>query len=136
MLQPHHQHTKIHVMHMCVFASSIAVYHWQSKKHPLFYLFSNFKEISNILLSSLSFVDILPSIFIKINKNHYYNLLVVKDSHEFHESCHSVTFIVMVNSHQRWKQMRKRVCFHLWCELTLALWCHSIVWSLFSWNKM
>ena len=29
-----------------------------------------------------------------------------------------------------------RVCFHLWCELTLALWCHSIVWSLFSWNKM
>ena len=23
-----------------------------------------------------------------------------------------------VNSHQRWKQMRFRVCFHLWCELT------------------
>ena len=36
-----------------------------------------------------------------------------------------------VNSHQRWKQTRFRVCFHLWCELTLALWCHSIVWSLF-----
>ena len=34
------------------------------------------------------------------------------------------------------KQTRNRVCFHLWCELTLALWCHSIVWSLFSWNKM
>ena len=41
-----------------------------------------------------------------------------------------------VNSYQRWKQTRNRVCFHLWCELTLALWCHSIVWSLFSWNKM
>ena len=27
-------------------------------------------------------------------------------------------------------------CFHLWCELTLALWCHSIIWSLFSWNEM
>ena len=52
--------------------------------------------------------------------------------HEFHETCHSVTFIVLVNSHQRWKQTRNRVCFHLWCELTLALWCHSIVWSLFS----
>ena len=24
----------------------------------------------------------------------------------------------MVNSHQRWKQTRLRVCFHLWCELT------------------
>ena len=40
--------------------------------------------------------------------------------HEFHEICHSVTFIVIVNSHQRWKQTRNRVCFHLWCELTLA----------------
>ena len=48
----------------------------------------------------------------------------------------SITFIVLVNSHQRWKLTRNRVCFHLWCELTLALWCHSIVWSLFSWNKM
>ena len=41
--------------------------------------------------------------------------------HEFHESCHSFTFIVLVNSHQRWKQTRNRVCFHHWCELTLAL---------------
>ena len=55
--------------------------------------------------------------------------------HEFHETCHSVTFIVLVNSQQRWQQMRNRICFHLWCELTLALWCHSIIWSLFSWNK-
>ena len=56
--------------------------------------------------------------------------------HEFHETCHSVTFIVLVNSHQRWKQTRNRVCFHLWCELTLALWCHSIGWSIFSSNKI
>ena len=55
--------------------------------------------------------------------------------HEFHEACHSVTFYVLVNSHQRWKQTRNRVCFHLWCELTLALWCHSIVWSPCSRNK-
>ena len=54
---------------------------------------------------------------------------------EFHETCHSVTLIVLVNSHQRWKQTLNCVCFHLWCELTLALWCHSIVWSLFSWTK-
>ena len=45
--------------------------------------------------------------------------------------CLSFTFIVLVNSHQRWKQTRNRVCFHLWCELTLVSWCHSIVWSLF-----
>ena len=57
-------------------------------------------------------------------------------SHEFHETCHSVTCIVLVNSHQRWKQTRYCVCFHLWCELTLALWCHSIIWSRFSWNKI
>ena len=56
--------------------------------------------------------------------------------HECYETCHSITFIVPVNSHQRWKQTLNRVCFHLQCELTLALWCHSIVWSLFSWNKM
>ena len=54
--------------------------------------------------------------------------------HDFHETCHSVTFIVLVNSHQRWKQTRNRVCFHLWCKLTLALRCHSIVWNLYSWR--
>ena len=26
-----------------------------------------------------------------------------------------------VNSHQRWKQMRFCVCFHLWCELTITM---------------
>ena len=26
-----------------------------------------------------------------------------------------------VNSHQRWKQTRNRVCFHLWCELTITI---------------
>ena len=57
-------------------------------------------------------------------------------SHEFHETCQSVTFYVLVNSHQRWKQTQNRVCCHLWCELTLALWCNSIVWILFSWNNM
>ena len=32
--------------------------------------------------------------------------------------CHSNT---RVNSHQRWKQTRNRVCFHLWCELTSTM---------------
>ena len=50
-------------------------------------------------------------------------------SHEFHETCHSVTLIVLVNSHQRWKQTWNHVCFHLWCELTLALWWKkSVLW--------
>ena len=31
-----------------------------------------------------------------------------------------IALTVMVNSHQRWKQTRNRVCFHLWCELTLV----------------
>ena len=38
-----------------------------------------------------------------------------------------------VNSHQRWKQTRFRVCFHLWCELTPAFWRQTninIPWDL------
>ena len=27
-------------------------------------------------------------------------------SSEFHETCHSITFTVLVNSHQRWKQTK------------------------------
>ena len=55
---------------------------------------------------------------------------------ESHETYHSVTFIVLVDLHQRWKQTRNRVCFNLWCELTLALWCHSIVTELWvSWSS-
>ena len=41
----------------------------------------------------------------------------------------SLHLIDLVHSHQRWKQTRNRVYFHLWCDLTLALWCHSIVWK-------
>ena len=48
-----------------------------------------------------------------------------------------------VNSHQRWKQTRFRVCFHLWCELTSKInvteW--QVPWSSwfndqFSWQTM
>ena len=46
-----------------------------------------------------------------------------------------ITNTVLVNSHQRWKQMRNCICFHLWCELTLALWCCSIVWIAFEWSQ-
>ena len=37
-----------------------------------------------------------------------------------------------VNSHQRWKQTRFRVCFHLWCELTSTL--NVTEWQV-SWNS-
>ena len=37
-----------------------------------------------------------------------------------------------VNSHQRWKQMRFRVCFHLWCELTTSM---NVTESQVSWNS-
>ena len=37
-----------------------------------------------------------------------------------------------VNSHQRWKQMRLRICFHLWCELTSTM--NVTEWQ-FSWNS-
>ena len=46
---------------------------------------------------------------------------VCSAGHEFREACLSVTFIVVVNSHQRAKQMWNCICFYLWCELTLAL---------------
>ena len=63
-------------------------------------------------------------IFIKrhapVNLYHY-SLATAFATHEFHETCHPVTFIVLVNSRQRWKQMRNRVCFHLWCELTSTM---------------
>ena len=51
-------------------------------------------------------------------------------SYEFRETCHSVIFIVLVNSHQRWKQTRNRVCFHLWCELTIVNCRNHIWWNL------
>ena len=41
-------------------------------------------------------------------------------------------FIVVVNSHQRWKQTRNRVCFHLWCELTTTM--NVTEWQV-SWNS-
>ena len=37
-----------------------------------------------------------------------------------------------VNSHQRWKQTRFRVCFHLWCELTSTM--NVTEWKV-SWNS-
>ena len=66
--------------------------------------------------------------------------------HEFHETYHSITFYFMkkrlqtmlwhhyarVNSHQRWKQTRFRVCFHLWCELTSTM--KVTEWQV-SWNS-
>ena len=52
--------------------------------------------------------------------------------HEFHETCHYVTFIVEVNSHQRWKQTRFHICFHLRCELTTTM--NVTVWQV-SWNS-
>ena len=39
--------------------------------------------------------------------------------------CHFITFIVLVNSQQRWKETRNRVCFHLW--LWLNWWTHNSV---------
>ena len=37
-----------------------------------------------------------------------------------------------VNSHQRWKQTRFRVCFYLWCELTITM--NVAEWQV-SWNS-
>ena len=68
------------------------------------------------------------------------------DCHEFHENGHSVTFNFMkkrlqtmlwhhntkVNSHQRWKQTRFRICFHLWCEVTSTI---NVTELQVSWNS-
>ena len=53
--------------------------------------------------------------------------------YEFHKNCHSVTFIVLVNSHQRWKQTRFCISFHLWFELTSTL--NLMEWQV-SWNSL
>ena len=65
-------------------------------------------------------------------KDHDYR---VPNSILFHEkrlqmmlSHHKTT----VNSHQRWKQTRFRVCFHLWCELTSTI--DVTEWQV-SWNS-
>ena len=65
--------------------------------------------------------------------------------HEFHETCHSITFYIIkktpndavttlhrVNSHQRWKQMWNWICFHLWCKLTSTI--NVTEWQV-SWNS-
>ena len=66
--------------------------------------------------------------------------------HEFHETCHSITFLfdkkrlqtmlwhhyARVNSHQRWKQTLFCVCYHLRCELTIAM--NVTEWQV-SWNS-
>ena len=98
----------------------------QNQKKVSNFSFQNARNSSHVIL----FPNALGACHVWLTGNY------IIAEHEFHETCHSVTFIVVVNSHQRWKQTRNRVCFHLWCELTLALWCHSIVWSLLSWKKM
>ena len=51
-----------------------------------------------------------------------------------------------VNSHQRWKRTRFRVCFHLWCELTSTMnvtewqvssnsWLFVLLALVYSWSK-
>ena len=64
---------------------------------------------------------------------------------EFHETCHFSCILFHekrlqtmlwhhnagVNGHQRWKQTRLRICFHLWCELTSTM--NVTEWQV-SWN--
>ena len=52
--------------------------------------------------------------------------------HEFHETCHSVTLSLLVNSHQRREQTQNCICFHLWCELTSKI--NVTEWQV-SWNS-
>ena len=41
----------------------------------------------------------------QIKSNKFLIYVALERTHEFHVNCHSVTFIIVVNSHQRWKQM-------------------------------
>ena len=86
-----------------------------------------------------TFYNILLIVFRNINHFAY---------HEFHETCHFITFYFLKKKDSKRccdttmpesihnKDESKRGCASLWCELTVALWCHSIVWSLFSWFQM
>ena len=82
----------------------------------------NVKEHSDDLRWLLQMVAFRP-----LNNIHSWSLCF-KLLHEFHETCHETCLQTMlwhynarVNSHQRWKQTRFRVCFHLWCELTSTM---------------
>ena len=85
-------------------------------------------------------IILFPTVLLELKLN------TVDKKHEFHENHHSVTsyFIqkklqtmlwhhnARVNSHQRWKQTRFRVCFHLWCEFTSTM---SVTEWQGSWNS-
>ena len=82
----------------------------------------NVKEHSDDLRWLLQMVAFRP-----LNNIHSWSLCF-KLLHEFHKTCHETCLQTMlwhynarVNSHQRWKQTRFRVCFHLWCELTSTM---------------
>ena len=106
-----------------------------SNNIPSMYFYQNNTELQTIFQERRSFIFMPQLMLVNLLCYWFYStqcraeITVRKWHREFHETCQSVTFIVLVNSHQRWKQTRNRVCFHLWCELTLALRCRSIILS-------
>ena len=94
------------------------------------------------LSSNILEIQLLGKAKISVTKFSYFR----QTGHEFHETCDSLTLYFMkkkipndavtpqrhLNSHQRWKQTRFRVCFHLWCELTSTM--NVTAWHV-SWNS-
>ena len=120
-----------------------------------FFRTENFRFVTTSVIIALSWIysgvapgggAIAPPGSILALKKYTFSLVTVNAKHEFHETCHSFTFLFQeirlqtmlwhhnarVNSHQRWKQTRFCVCFHLWCELTSTM--NVTEWQA-SWNS-
>ena len=79
---------------------------------------------------------VLQQFFIGVMKVICLNLIAIMPPilHAFHETCHSVRFIVLVHSHQGWKEWRTAFAFifgvnWLWhCGVTASfgVFCHDI----------
>ena len=85
-----------------------------------------------IHLRSKNYKIIISYAFDSVEISYQFHVKLALIKHELHETGHSVTFIVLVNSHQRWKQTRNRVCFHVWRELTSTM--NVTEWPV-SWNS-
>ena len=118
-------------------------FRWSLNSFILFFFFRYIKmsspNMNNLILIGgiLAYVSVflLGTDTSMMSEASFPVMCIVSILQEFHETCHSVTFIwwkkrlqtmlfhynAGVSSHQRWKQTRFPVCFHLWCELTSTM---------------
>ena len=88
-----------------------------------------YESLSDFARLIIMFICLFISLFTRIPWNLSFRYIL------FHEKRLQMMLWLhntRVNSHQRWKQTRFRVCFHLWCELTSTM--NVTEWQV-SWNS-